>query len=83
MTQTTNETETNGKPSYRRTSDQLVSVQLIGTIAAIVFGFLGFQYQSGKIVSDIASKISSQDQKIENLTEDIKEIKEILKDINK
>lgn len=67
------------KPCSRRTSDQLVSVQLIGTIAAIVFGFLGFQYQSGKIVSDIASKISSQDAKIEALREDVKELKELIR----
>ena len=72
---------TNQEPQryYKRTSDQLVSVQLWGTIAAIVFGFLGFQYQSGKIVSDIASKISSQDAKIEALREDVKELKELIR----
>ena len=64
---------------YKRTSDSLISMQLLGTIAAISFGFLGFQYQSGKIVSDVTAKITEQSVKIESLNDDVKELKEFLR----
>jgi cell division protein FtsL len=69
------------KTCYRRTSDNLVSVQLIGTVAAITFGFISFQYQSGKIVADVTTKITEQSTKIEALTEDVRELKQTIKDL--
>ncbi len=74
---------TSGGTPYRRTSDQLVSVQLIGTIFGIVLAFIGFQYQTGKIVSDITSKIASQDGKISSIQDDIKEIRETVKELER
>lgn len=68
---------------YRRTSDQLVSMQLIGTVTAIVVGVVSFQYQTGRIISEVSAKIAGQDVKIEALQSDIQEVKDSIKELHR
>lgn len=74
---------TNPGAPYRRTTDQMVSFQLLGTIAAIIAGFFSFQYQTGKIISEVTAKITTQDGKIEAMKEDLAEIKESTKELER
>lgn len=74
-------TENTPRPCYSRTSDKLITVQLIGTVVAIVLGFLGFQYQTGQIVAQVAAKIAGQEEQVKALKDDIQEIKDSVKEL--
>ena len=75
MTNSTDPKSTNPGQSYRRTSDQLVSIQLIATIGTIVAAFIGFQWQVGNLVSNITTQLTKSDLQIQQLKEDVREIK--------
>lgn len=74
---------TNPGQPYRRTSDQLVSMQLLGTVAAIAFGFVGFQWQLSGLVSSITAQLTENKVAQKSLQEDINELKETVKDLNR
>jgi hypothetical protein len=66
---------TNSGQGYKRTSDTLVSVQLMGTIAAIAFGFVGFQWQVSTLVASQASTNTRLSEEIRAMREDVSELK--------
>ena len=79
MTNSTDPKTTNPSTPYRRTSDQLVSVQLIATVSTIVAAFFGFQWQLGNLVSGVSVQLTKSDLQIQELKADIAEIKARLK----
>ena len=56
-----------------------MSVQLIATVGTILAAFIGFQWQVGNLVSNITAQFTKSDLQIQQLKDDIKEIKARLK----
>lgn len=72
---------TNPGQTYKRTSDTLVSAQLIGTIAAIAFGFVGFQWQVSTLVASQASTNTRLSEEVRAMREDVSELKAELRQL--
>jgi hypothetical protein len=83
MTQSTDPKSTNSGQSYKRTSDNLVSLQLLGTVFAIAFGFVGFQWQISTLVSGITSQLTESRLQVQQLKEDIRELKSSIKELSR
>jgi hypothetical protein len=79
MTNSTDPKTTNPGTSYKRTSEQLVSIQLIATIATIAATVLGFQWQLGSLINNITVQLTKSDLQIQELKSDVAEIKARLK----
>ena len=68
---------------YGRKSDKLVSAQLVGTVCAIVFGFIATQWNIGNLIASQSTTNAELRQKVQSLTDDVKEIKETLHDLQR
>jgi hypothetical protein len=73
---------TNPGTSYKRTSDQLVSVQLIATVATVLAAFLGFQWQLGNLVSGISVQLTKSDLQVQELKSDVAELKATVRELS-
>ena len=82
MTNPTDPKTTNPGTPYRRTSDQLVSIQLIATVATILAAVFGFQWQLGNLVSGITTQLTRSDLQIQDLKGDVAELKETVRELS-
>jgi len=82
MTNSPDPKTTNPGQSYRRTSDQLVSIQLVATVATILAAVFGFQWQLGNLVSGITTQLTKSDLQIQQLKGDVAELKETVRELS-
>jgi len=79
MTNSTDPKSTNPGTSHQQPSTQSVSVQSISIVVGMVIGVAGFQWQLGNLVSSITVQLTRSDLQIQELKEDVRDIKLKLK----
>jgi len=79
MTNSTDPKSTSSNTGDKGVPNHLSPMQLVGTVSAIAFAFLGFQWQLGQLVNNVSVQLTRSDLQIQELKEDVREIKLKLK----